>query len=217
MKLTEIKLRQLIKEVMAEAEWSKVGGKDDDYFNPKDGVVFFTPNAKYEQDGSPTHDVTSHALKHSTDTGLKSDLSSLLSNFKNILKNHINSGGKVFYNKNNQAQEMVINDIDSLSRGDLKNTLDRINDDIVNKNKVSGIEQEISDLLLPLEDKYIKMSQDTINNPEATASLEKKKAYVKDGKMAITYDDDIVTFYGDKKMKKNPSAAASKAVEPRTK
>ena len=61
------------------------------------------------------------------------------------------------------------------------------------------------------------MSQDTINNPEATASLEKKKAYVKDGKMAITYDDDIVTFYGDKKMKKNPSAAASKAVEPRTK
>ena len=82
MKLTESKLKKLILEVLKEAEWSDTGGKDVDFFNPKDGVVFFTPDAKYEQDGTQTHNVSSHTLKHSSDTGLKSDLSSLLGNFK---------------------------------------------------------------------------------------------------------------------------------------
>ena len=215
MKLTEVKLKKLILEVLTEAEWSKVGGKDVDFFNPKDGVVFFTLDSKYEKDGTQTHNSVSHTLKHSSDTGLKSDLSSLLSDFKNILKNHITSGEKVFYNKQGKAEEVTLDNVDSLTRGDLKNTLDRINDDVVNKNRVLDIEQEIVDLLSPVEDKYIKMSQDTVENPEATAGFEKKKAFAKDGKMAITYDDKIVTFYGDKRIKKDPNASVAKAVRPR--
>ena len=215
MKLTGAKLKKLILEVLLEVEWSEIGGKDVDFFNPKDGVVFFTPNAKYEKDGTPTHDVTSHALKHSSDTGLKSDLSSLLGKFKDIIKNYISSGEKVFYNKQGKAEEVTLDNLDSLTRGDFKNTLDRINDDVVNKNKVLNVEQEIVDLLTPVKDKYIKMSKDTVENPEATAGFEKKKAFAKDGKMAVTYDDQIVTFYGDKKIKKDPNASVAKAVRPR--
>ena len=215
MKLTEAKLKKLILEVLVEAEWSKIGGKDVDFFNPKDGVVFFTLDSKYEQDGTQTHNSTSHALKHSSDTGLKSDLASLLGNFKNILKNHISSGQKVFYNKQGKPEEVTLDNVDSLTRGDLKNTLDRINDDIVNKNRVLDIEQKIVDLMSPVKNKYIKMSQDTVENPEATAGVGKKKAFAKDGKMAITYDDKIVTFYGDKKIKKDPNASVAKAVRPR--
>ena len=121
----------------------------------------------------------------------------------------------MFYNKQGRAEEVTLDNVDSLTRGDLKNTLDRINDDVVNKNKVLDIEQKIVDLLSPIEDKYVKMSQDTVENPEATASFEKKKAFAKDSKMAITYDDKIVTFYGDKRIKKDPNATVAKAVRPR--
>ena len=213
MKLTESKLKKLILEVLLETKWpdkGSQGGKDVDFPKPNDGVVFFNPDSKYELDGSPTHNVTSHVIKHSTDTGLKSDINTGLTNFKKILKTYMMSGGKVFYNKEGKAQELTMDNIDSLNRGDFKNTLDRINDDLVNKNKILDIEQKIDDLLLPAENKYIKMSNDTVKDPDATASAGKKKTFVKDDKIVIAYDDKIVSMFGNKKFRKDPTSAAAK-------
>ena len=202
--------------VLKEAEWDNQGHSDNDWpgGQKKAGIVFFNKDSKYSVQGK-THDVNSHVIKHAKDTGFGQDLESVNQTFKILLKKYIDEGNKVYYNFKGEAKELSSEDVNNLNSSDLRNTLDRIYDSSVAGDNILPIEKNIISLLKPLKDKYVDASEDTVENPQASAQFDKKKAFVKDGKLAITYDDKIVTFYGDKRFKKDPTAVVNKAVQPR--
>ena len=166
MKITE----SILKKLIIEAVWQNAYDYDydaDKYSNkiPKDlasnRVLFFDNDDRYLEDGS-THGRDSHALKHLVEFN-----PNIVRKFCNDIISYLQSipGLNMRAVEHKSGNEQVINASD-LRPGDIINTLDRINDDVIMEDPpLSQLEKLIyTTYFIPASDYYDSMVDEIIKN-----------------------------------------------------
>jgi len=197
-------------------------GKDVDFLSADKGpFIFFDKNQTYNKEGQ-THGMFSHFLKHIKDIGLESDLKSINDMLVNSLRDGLTAGTEIYFHDGQNATELTDELLSKFAGKNLDKitriTLDRINDDIISGRQVTDLETKIFNKAKEYSKKYDDLVNDVIEDPEAKATSQedpKKSAFVKDGKLVITYDNKIASAFGDKRCAANPTACADKAVSPK--
>lgn len=134
------------------------------------------PFSTYNVEGE-THGLESHALKHMIEFAPEQTLSVM----ESIKQRIIDDGLEVYLYISNDSVPVQIS-AQSIQPGDLVNTLDRINDSIINNEPVSFIEQQLyTTYFLPLAQSYDAMGDYIVNNATdvSDASYQDVNALVK--------------------------------------
>ena len=194
-------------------------GKDVDFLSAATGpFIVFDKEQEYKKEDL-THGLFSHFLKHVKDIGMTQDLNNVVSMFKNAVTSALEKNMELYYFDGSKSVPLT-NDIMAKITGKnlqklVRISLDRINDAIVSGNQVTPEEKDLYTAVYKIAEKYDKISKEVIKAPDAKATSEKdpkKVAFVKDGKLVITYDGKIASAFGDKRCKQKPEACVEKAV-----
>lgn len=231
MKITTQQIRQIINEELSlllkeqEEEYVDIDfdgwwdGRDKDYLGAPNGpVVFFDKDQVYKPEGR-THGVFSHLMTHMGDIGMREHHPYVLEHFENAIRRGLSEKYDMLYYDGTDRYPIDENFLYSVKTGTLikiaRITLDRISDDVLLGKEITDVEKEFISKARILIKTYREMVQDIIDDHQFTAVSKKdskKIAYVKDGKIVLTYAGKISTAYGSKKCRRDPQGCADKAV-----
>lgn len=137
-----------------------VKSKDKDWPSKSNSVILFDKGDTYKLKGK-THGLASHAIKH-----LEEFRPSVVNNIINQLYNYIT--GQNFYILSKKSKKIIKGR--SISKNQIINTLDRVNDKIINNQPLTKEEEHITQFVNKLKDSY---EQHIINFIENTTNVDK--------------------------------------------
>jgi hypothetical protein len=226
MKITTQQIKQIISEEIDVVlkKYIDIDGDDwwdepdVDYLSAKSGpVVFFHKSQQYNIQGR-THGMFSHFLKHANKLGMKDTTPQIVLLFKQAIEEAINQNYDLYYYDGTDSYPLTLEMLNNMNNRQLSKvariTLDRINDDVLNKIPVSEIERDFHAYAKEFLIQYKGMAEEIIMNPDAYAVSEedpKKVVFVKGNKVVVLYDGKIATVYADRRCSRNPQACAIKA------
>jgi hypothetical protein len=174
-----IKLKDLISE-----DIDFKHGNDSDRPTGANSVVVFDPNDDYTVKGK-THGLASHAIKHLHEFNPES-FSKIIGAVRQIIEK---SDDVVLKGKNNKAQERTPGQ-EQFPTGTIMNTLDFVNDKIVNGEELNPTEQKIKKYIDYMVSEYEKIIRLTIDNATDVDSM-KTAQEIKN----VLNTDGVIRFY----------------------
>lgn len=174
-------------------------GKDQDYLVDDSFVLSFneTDEKTYKDSTDKTHDSASHAIKHLGEFNI-SMVKTVISSVKTDIKEYMSKNTKQFCKILKKHGSFLNYDIDEVIRKAdlyiLLNTLDLINDKVINKANLTEIEKMMIPYIRKIEKEYLSIIKEKLNKAVMLEKLSQEEV-----EEAIK-KNDIITFYGWQKV-----------------